>query len=81
MTMVKSVRLSKKGQFVIPKDMRVALGVKEGDELLVMLENGRMILSRPHHYAKATRGLMRGAWGRTRRDLERYLDSERTSWR
>lgn len=81
MTMVKSVRLSKKGQFVIPKDMRVALGVKEGDELLVMLENGRMILSRPHHSAKATRGLMRGAWGRTRRDLERYFDSERTSWR
>ncbi len=37
MTINKPVRLSKKGQFVIPKEMREALGVKEGDELLVTL--------------------------------------------
>lgn len=47
MTISKLVRLSKKGQFVIPKEIRKALGVKEGDELLVTLEEGRGMLIRP----------------------------------
>jgi AbrB family looped-hinge helix DNA binding protein len=81
MTLAKSVRLSKKGQFVIPKEMRKALGVKEGDELLVLLEDGRMILTTPKEYARATRGSMKGTWGRTRREIDRYLERERRSWR
>jgi len=42
MNIIKSVRISKKGQFVIPKEMREALGVKEGEELLVTLEAGKV---------------------------------------
>ena len=80
MTIAKSVRLSKKGQFVIPKEMRDALGVKEGDELLVVLDDGRMVLTTPKEYARATRGSMKGTWGRTRRDIDRYLERERRSW-
>jgi AbrB family looped-hinge helix DNA binding protein len=80
MTVTKSVRLSGKGQFVIPKEMRDALGVKEGDELLIVLEGHRMVLTRPREYARATRGAMKGAWGRTRREVDRYLDKERQSW-
>ncbi len=48
MTNATKVRLSKKGQFVIPKEMRDALGVKEGEEILVSFEEGRVILTRPH---------------------------------
>lgn len=81
MTKAISVRLSKKGQFVIPKAMREALGVKEGDELLVTLEGGRVMLTRPQQYARATRGLLRGTWGRSRQQVERYLAKERRSWR
>jgi len=80
MTMSKSVRLSKKGQFVIPKEMREALGVKEGDELLVTLEGGRVILARPQQYAQATRGMLKGTWGRTKREVDRYIERERRSW-
>ena len=64
MNITKSVRLSKKGQFVIPKEIREALRVKAGDELLVLLEDGRMVVTRPQQYAKTTRGVLRGAWGR-----------------
>ena len=80
MTIAKSVRLSKKGQFVIPKETREALGVKEGDELLVVLDDGRMVLTTPKEYVRATRGSMKGTWGRTRRDIDRYFERERRSW-
>lgn len=80
MTGARSVRLSQKGQFVIPKEMRDALGVKEGDELLVILEKGRMILTRPREYAKRTRGALKGTWG-TARSISRHLTRERRTWR
>lgn len=81
MTTSKSVRLSKKGQLVIPKDIREVLGIKEGDVLLVSLEDGRVVLTPPGHYATATRGALRGTWGKDRREVERYLERERRSWR
>lgn len=80
MTIATSVRLSKKGQFVIPKAMRDVLGIGQGDEILVTLEGERVILTRPQAYARATRGALRGAWGKSRRSMERYLDKERRSW-
>jgi AbrB family looped-hinge helix DNA binding protein len=76
----RSVRLSKKGQFVIPKEMREALGVKEGDELLVTFDAGRVVLTRPQEYARATRGLLKGTWGRNKRAVDRYIARERRSW-
>lgn len=80
MTISKLVKLSQKGQFVLPKEMRVALGVKEGDALLVTLEEGRIVLTRPEHYARATRGLLEGTWGKTREEIDQYIGSERRSW-
>ena len=80
MTMPKSVRISKKGQFVIPKEMRDALGVKEGEEILVSFEEGRVILTRPREYARKTRGLLKGTWGKNAREVADYLARERRSW-
>jgi len=65
MTTTKSVRISKKGQFVIPKEMREAMGVKEGEEILVTMEEGKVILTRPQEYAHKTRGLLKGTWGKS----------------
>ncbi len=80
MTTSKAVRLSKKGQFVIPKEMRDALGVKEGEEILVSFEEGRVILTRPREYARKTRGLLKGTWGKSAREVARYLEKERGAW-
>ena len=65
---------------MIPKEMRKALGVKEGDELLAILEGERVILTRPEQYAQATRGRLKGTWGRTKGEVERYINRERRSW-
>jgi AbrB family looped-hinge helix DNA binding protein len=80
MTMPKSVRISKKGQFVIPKEMREAMGVKEGEEILVTLEEGKVILTRPQEYARKTRGLLKGTWGKSAKEVDRYLRKERRAW-
>ncbi|MBI5379425.1 MAG: AbrB/MazE/SpoVT family DNA-binding domain-containing protein [Nitrospirae bacterium] len=80
MMIYKSVRLNKKGQFVIPKEMREALGIKEGDEILVTLEGKRVYLTPSEEYARATRGLLKGTWGKDKRAVGRYLDAERRSW-
>jgi AbrB family looped-hinge helix DNA binding protein len=80
MNLTKSVKLSRKGQFVIPKEMREVLGLKEGEEILVTLEGGRVVLTRPHEYAQATRGLLKGTWGRSRKAIRSYLQRERRSW-
>jgi AbrB family looped-hinge helix DNA binding protein len=80
MNIMKSVRLSKKGQFVIPKEMRDALGVKEGEDLLVTFEAGKVVITRPREYARATRGLLKGTWGKDRKSVERYIEKERRSW-
>jgi hypothetical protein len=37
---------------VIPKAMRDALGVRQGDELLVVLDGKRMMLTRPEEHAR-----------------------------
>jgi AbrB family looped-hinge helix DNA binding protein len=80
MTMPKSVRISRKGQFVIPKEMREAMGVKEGEEILVTLEEGKVILTRPQEYARKTRGLLKGTWGKSAKEVDRYLRKERRAW-
>lgn len=40
------VKVTRKGQITIPKDMREVLGIKEGDFLRISLEKGRIIVSK-----------------------------------
>jgi antitoxin ChpS len=80
MTITRSVRMSRKGQFVIPKEMREALGIKERDEIIATLDGERIVLARPQAYARATRGILKGTWGKSRQEVDRYLDKERRSW-
>lgn len=43
------IRLSTKGQIVIPKEMREQLGLRPGAELSITLEGNRIVLE-PHHH-------------------------------
>lgn len=40
--------LTSKGQLTLPKEIRDRLGLKEGDRLRVIAEEGRIILTRSH---------------------------------
>jgi AbrB family looped-hinge helix DNA binding protein len=56
-------RLSSKNQIVIPKEARQAMGVKGGDELLIVVkDNLTLVMPKPKRYARALRGLAKGAY-------------------
>ncbi len=82
MTMAIAVKLGKKGQMVLPKKIRDALGLKEGDVLIITLgEQGQTLLITPQQYAALTRGMLKGTWGRNKQEIERYISRERESWK
>ena len=41
------VKVTRRGQVTIPKSIREALGIREGDLIEVSLEGGRVVLSKP----------------------------------
>lgn len=68
-------KLSTKNQIVIPRDAREALGVKPGDQLLVVVRGDTVIvLQKPKSHHAAIRGLNSGPYP------EGYLEKERESW-
>lgn len=68
-------KLSSKNQIVIPKEARQAMGVKGGDELLVVVKDDlTLIMPKPKRYAKALHGLAKDTYP------AEYLKRERRSW-
>jgi AbrB family looped-hinge helix DNA binding protein len=75
--MATTVKLSSKYQVVIPQLARTELGLKAGDELLVLCKSDRVVMiPKPKKFAQRTAGLHRGVW----EGAEAYLKDERGSW-
>ena len=67
--------LSSKNQIVIPREARKALGVKAGDQLLVVVRGEKVIvLEKPKSHHAAIRGLGAGIYPAG------HLAKERKSW-
>ena len=45
----KGLRLGKQGRLVIPAHVREELGFQEGDKLILLVEDGRLVLEKPEH--------------------------------
>jgi AbrB family looped-hinge helix DNA binding protein len=74
-----TVRLSGKGQVVIPKGVRDRLGLRAGDELSVRVQDGKIVLrKRPESYTDYMWGLHGDAWKGV--DAAEYVDREREAW-
>jgi AbrB family looped-hinge helix DNA binding protein len=68
-------KLTSKNQIVIPEEVRQTVGVKVGDELLVVVKDAMMlVMSMPERYAKTMQGQAKGAYPLG------YLKRERRSW-
>ena len=68
-------KLSSKNQIVIPREARQAMGVKGGDELLVVVKDDvTLIMPKPKRYARALQGLAKGTYP------SGHLKRERRSW-
>jgi len=67
--------LSRKNQIVIPREARTALGVKAGDQLMVVVRGDRVIvLRKPESYQATIRGLAKRSYPAG------YLRKEGRSW-
>ena len=43
---IKTIRVSEKGQIAIPKEIRETIGIKEGEELLLVQKNDQILLQK-----------------------------------
>jgi bifunctional DNA-binding transcriptional regulator/antitoxin component of YhaV-PrlF toxin-antitoxin module len=76
----KSVRLGKRSQMVLPKEVRDWLGVEEGQSVIFQIgENGVNVVS-SSQFAKDTFGAFPKAWGEKPGDSDKHLKNERSSW-
>jgi len=78
--MTKIVKLSSRYQMVIPKEIRKKLNFHAGDQLVVEIEKGKVILRpRPKSYTNYMLGLGRKIWEGI--DATEYVRKERESWK
>jgi AbrB family looped-hinge helix DNA binding protein len=71
------VRVGRRGQMVLPKAVREALGLTEGDQLWVEVEGNRVILRPVSSLVRESLGSLRGTWGE---EIASYLKEEREAW-
>lgn len=77
--MDETIRVSEKGQIVIPKRVRDEIGIETGDELTLNLADGKIILrKKPRSYTDYMLGLHREAWGSI--DATEHVEKERKAW-
>jgi AbrB family looped-hinge helix DNA binding protein len=74
---VNVVRVGRRGQMVLPKAVREALGVTEGDQLWLEVEGNRVILRPVSSLVRESLGSLRGTWGKA---IGSYLKEEREAW-
>lgn len=75
-----SIKLSSKCQIVIPKHVREALEIGPGNELLMEVKEGSLIIyPKPKSYTDYMIGLHKDVWMNV--DTDTYIDKERESWK
>ena len=52
-------RITRKGQITVPVEVRRALGLREGDSVAVLLEDGQARLERRSSFAARTAGIFK----------------------
>jgi AbrB family looped-hinge helix DNA binding protein len=79
MATAETVKVSGRYQISLPSHARHALGIEAGDRLLVVVQDGMLILlPRPDDFAGYLAGLHREVWQGV--DTTTYLNEERARW-
>jgi len=76
----KSIRVSTKGQVVIPIDVRRRLGIRSGDTLVIIGGDDEALMMKASRYVESLRGMAKGIYGRTRKEVDAYIRGERQWW-
>ena len=75
-----SVKVSAKYQIAVPQIARKKLNIKQGDRLLVDVQDGVIVLiPQPRRYTEYLQGLHSEIWKGV--DVQKYLNGERGAWK
>ena len=75
-----TITLSSKHQVTLPVDIVRSLGLKAGDKLVAELIDGRVVLlPQPESWTDYFVGSMKGVYGSTLEEIDRYIAGERSS--
>lgn len=82
MKLINSVRVGKKGQIVIPEHIRKSLNLEEHSILSIYLDSieEKVILIPANKFGSLTRGILKGIWGNTKEEVDKYIKKERETW-
>lgn len=50
--LIKTIKISEKGQIAIPKSIRTSAGLNKGDNLIIIQDNGRILLEKSDNISK-----------------------------
>jgi AbrB family looped-hinge helix DNA binding protein len=78
--LAKSVRVSAKGQIVIPIEVRRRLGIRSGDTLVIIGGSDQALVMKAGRYMESLRGMAKNVYGRTRKEIDAYVRGERQWW-
>ncbi len=74
-----TVKVSSKYQIAVPQIARKKLNIKQGDLLLVDVQDGVIVLiPQPKRYADYLQGLHSDIWKGV--EVQKYLNGERDAW-
>ena len=78
---VRPIRVSTKGQMIIPVAVRRKLSIKPGDQLVIVSGDSEAIIMKPKRYAESLRGVGKGLYGKIREEIDAYVQGERGALR
>ncbi|MEW6540411.1 MAG: AbrB/MazE/SpoVT family DNA-binding domain-containing protein [Bacillota bacterium] len=75
------IRVSSKRQITIPVEIFRALHLQPGAKLMVKLEDGKMVISKPaQSYADLLVDALQGVYGASKEEVDEYIRKEREAW-
>jgi antitoxin ChpS len=76
-----TITLSSKHQVTLPVEMVRSLGLKAGDRLVAeLIDNRIVLLPQPESWADYFSGSMKGVYGSTKEEVDRYIAEVRYGW-
>ena len=76
-----NVTLSSKNQITLPVEMVRALSLRQGDKLVAeLIDNHIVLLPKPESWVDYFEGSMKGVYGSTKGEIDRYIAEVRYGW-
>lgn len=73
---VKTVKVSDKGQIAIPQNVRDEAGIKKGDELIIIQDDGKILLEKAQNISRAVKDDFRDILKFSDRSLKSVWDNK-----